>query len=83
MTTPEERAANVVRRCWAESYKLRENGEENFKGLDVEIAAAIRAALDERTEECARIAENLDPGTGDGNGIAAAIRSLKTKAPKE
>jgi hypothetical protein len=42
---PEERAKDILDRCW---WRLEEHpGEEKppFKGLDVEIAAAIREAV--------------------------------------
>ncbi len=66
--TPEERAANIIRRCWADYDKLIAAGEEGFHGLDKEIAGAIRQAETEAAEkalaeeraECEEISTEFD-----------------------
>lgn len=48
--TPEERANDIVRRCWADARELEKAGDPAFKGLTYEISTAIRQAVAEERE---------------------------------
>lgn len=54
--TPEERAADILYRCWWQEER-DPNPRPEFKGLDVEIAKAIREAIAEQREADAKIAD--------------------------
>jgi hypothetical protein len=85
--TPEERAAAITARLDEWTYDSYD-GDEEYAGREVNddklealIAEAIRSAVADRTEACARIAygdpERFDwPYYGDVRDIAAAIRAL-------
>ena len=50
--TPEDAAKKIILRYWTDADTLRSRGDKEFQGLGVEIAAAIRAAVEkERMEE--------------------------------
>lgn len=73
----DERAADILRRCWwrAEEHPLEEH--PGFNGLDVEIAEAIRAAVAEEREACALVADEADRSqlAVTADEIAKKIRS--------
>lgn len=75
--SPEERAADIMRRCW---WRPEEHpGEEypGFAGLDVEIARAIREAVEEERAACAQLADREFSTSCVGPIIAANIRARK------
>lgn len=85
--TPEERAAKIVAdgQWIAADYYTDESGEEyrqetmNVTLLEREIADAIRAAVAEERERCAKIAEGWQD-TAAGQDILEAIRATGTSA---
>lgn len=58
--TPNERADEIIRRCWSDSRLLEQSGESHFKGLDVEIADAIRAAISDELQHVEAILDWTD-----------------------
>lgn len=62
--TPEEQAADIMKRCW---WDVKRDGEPHpgFKGLPDEITEAIRKAVAEERQRCAGIVRSaIAPGSG-------------------
>jgi hypothetical protein len=76
--TPSERANDILKRCW---WKESDGGPRpEFKGLDVEIVAAINAAVAAEREACACLADIEHEDGGESvdevlTRLAAAIRA--------
>lgn len=73
--TPEERANDILVRCWWTPENHPNEKRPPFAGLDKEIASALRAERRKAMEECAGIAEFEHRMGTNGIGIAAAIRA--------
>lgn len=69
--TAEELAESVVDRWWPTAVAYPEPGGV----LHEYIADAIRAAVAEERERCARLVESHDPACGEQCCIAAEIRA--------
>jgi hypothetical protein len=77
--SPEERAADILRRCGWRADEHPGEGRPDFLGLDVEIAAAIRAAVglaDRELAACRRLVEGL------AERVAAQSALLSRRAEK-
>lgn len=68
--TPEQRGGEIANKYWYADIPTR-TGIELFNALKMDIADAIRAAVLEEREACARVAENFDIASG---AIAQQIR---------
>ncbi len=80
MLSPEERALEIVPADCQPDF--RSGGDiTDGRRLREEIAAAIRAAVDEEREECAKVADGYD-GTDDDSFPAGAIAAdIRARGP--